>query len=310
MNLSKHTYYLKILYLINLLIFIYNILKLKRGINSMKIKNLIFIPIILFIFSVFILYQNKQNEGSWIKKDIDLRGGLLVTIESSQKIDAKQIENILTQKYGSVIVSSLRTSTGYGATIEADISVQLEDIINTLKESNISINSYSAEVIGPSLGKEFFNQVRNILIIGFCLMAIMIFFVYKNPLPSFSMVFAVAGDILAALAITSLFGVEIGFAGFVSLLMFIAYAVDTNIVLTSSVLKIKKEEFKQEYKNALKTGLTMTSSVILTMAVVLILSTSKLLTNIASVLLVGFAADIIFTWIFNAGLLQYYIERR
>ena len=276
----------------------------------MKLKNLIFIPIILLVFSIFILYQNKQAEGSWIKKDIDLKGGVLVTIESSQKIDAKQVESILAQKYGSVIVSSLRTSTGYGATIEADISVQLEDIIDTLKESNIPINSYSAEIIGPALGEAFFNQVRNVLIIGFGLMAIMIFFVYKNPIPSFSMVFAVAGDILAALAITSLFGVEIGFAGFVSLLMFIAYAVDTNIVLTSSVLKIKKEDFKKEYKRSFKTGLTMTSAVVLTMSVVLILSTSKLLTNIASVLLVGFLADIIFTWIFNAGLLQYYIERR
>lgn len=276
----------------------------------MKLKNFIFIPIILLVFSIFILYQNKQAEGSWIKKDIDLKGGVLVTIESSQKIDAKQVESILTQKYGSVIVSSLRTSTGHGATIEADISVKLEDIIDTLKESNIPINSYSAEIIGPALGEAFFNQVRNVLIIGFCLMAVMIFFVYKNPIPSFSMVFAVAGDILAALAITSLFGVEIGFAGFVSLLMFIAYAVDTNIVLTSSVLKIRKEDFEKEYKRAFKTGLTMTSAVVLTMSVVLILSTSKLLTNIASVLLVGFLADIIFTWIFNAGLLQYYIERR
>jgi len=276
----------------------------------MKLKNLIFIPIILLLISIFILYQNKQTEGSWIKKDIDLKGGLLVTIESSQKIDAKQVENILTQKFGSVIVSSLRTSTGYGATIETDISVQLEDVINTLKDSNIPMDSYSAEIIGPALGEAFFNQVRNVLIIAFGLMGVMIFFVYKNPLPSFSIVFAVAGDIIAALAITSLFGVSIGFAGFVSLLMFIAYAVDTNIVLTSSLLKIKKEDFKKEYKKALRTGLTMTFAVVLTMSVVLILSTSKLLTNIAAVLLVGFLADIIFTWIFNASLLRYYIERR
>lgn len=275
----------------------------------MKIKKLIFLPILLFLLSVFALYQNKQNEDSFIKKDIDLKGGILITIESDQKLDAKQIETILSDKYGSVIISSLRTTSGYGATIEMEHGTEVEDVINILENSGVIINSYSVEIIGPSLGILFFNQVRNVLIIGFILMAIMIFFIYKNPVPSISMVFAVGGDIIAALALTSLFGISIGFAGFVSLLMFIAYAVDTNIVLTSSVIDVKKEDFEKEYKRALKTGMTITSAIMLTMIVVLFLSSSKLLTNIASVLLAGFFADVIFTWIMNAGILEIYKER-
>jgi len=276
----------------------------------MKIKNLIFLPIILFLLSIFVLYQNKQAEGSIIKKDIDLKGGVLITIETSQKIDAKQIETILTENYGSVIISSLRTSTGYGLNIEVGSDVKVEDVIDTLENSGVVINSYSVEIIGPSLGVMFFNQVRTVLVVGFILMAIMMFFIYKNPVPSFGIVLAVGGDIIAALALTSLFGISIGFAGFISLLMFIAYAVDTNIVLTSSVLDLKKGDFEQEYKKALKTGLTITSAIMITMIVVLFLSTSKLLTNIASVLLAGFFADIIFTWVMNASILQIYNERR
>lgn len=277
---------------------------------EIKLKKLIFIPIILFLFSTSVLVMNYLKTGDFILRDIDLKGGTLITIETDKEVDVKSLEKIFSDKYGSAFLSGLRTSRGYGVNIEVFEDTNTTDVINIAKLSGVNVVGYSIETIGPSLGNLFLQQMTYILVVAFVLMSIVIFVAYRNFISSFGIVFAILGNIITTLAITSLLGIKISFAGFAGLLMLIAYTVDTNIVLTSKIVGSGTGDFKTKYRKAFTTGITLITTITITMFLVILLSSSKLLVNIGEILVVGFLSDLPYTWIFNAGLLEFWFGRR
>lgn len=277
---------------------------------SIRLPKLILLPIALFLLSLVILAFNFIGTGDFILRDIDLKGGTVINIATLENSDTTKIEQHLSDKYGSAFVSNVQTATGYGIEIQVDKDVNVNEVINDLKSFGIVVNSFTSESIGSFLGNFFFEQVVYILSVGFILMSIVIFIIYRNPITSFGIVFASLANIITTLAITSLIGIKISFAGFAALLMLIAYTVDTNIVLTNKVLKSTPENFKTQYKKALSTGLVLISTITLTMLVVLILSPSKLLVNLSQILVIGFIFDLPYTWIFNSTILEMWINRR
>ena len=272
--------------------------------------KLIPIPVILFLFSVSVFVYNQYRYGDFILKDIDLKGGTLITVESNQPINTNQLGDYLSRRFSPVSVSGLSTSSGYGVNVEVGSEVNTTLVIEKIKDFGVQIKGFSVETIGPELGKMFFWQVSELLIVAYILMSIVIYVVYRNFISSFGIVFASLANILTTLALTSLLGIRISFAGFAGLLMLIAYTVDTNIVLTTKVLHTNLEKFYKEYKIALTTGLTLITTVTATMIITQFVSTSHLLVNIAQILSVGFVNDLAYTWILNAALLEIGIRRK
>jgi len=272
-------------------------------------KKFLFLPVILFVGSVVILLFNLQQTGDVFLKDIDLKGGTLITIDTNNQIDTQFLEDELSKKYGSVFVSGLRTQIGFGASIEVGSEVSGTEVLNDVQAMGIFVNDFSIETIGPVLGELFLIQMVYILISAFVLMSVIIFIAYRNIVSSFTIVFAVLANIITTLAITSVLGIQISLAGFAGLLMLIAYSVDTNILLTSKVLNSNLENFKNNYKKALTTGLTLVATIVATMLLVLVFSSSKLLVNIAEILVIGFIVDLAYTWIFNSTILEFWVRR-
>lgn len=273
--------------------------------------KLILVPIVIFLISLAILINNFIRTGDFILRDLDLKGGTVINIETPSPIsDTITVERMLSEKYGSVFVSNIRATAGYWIEVQVDKNVNVNDVIKDLKSSGVVINSFSSESIGSFLGNLFFEQVVSILFVGFVLMSIVIFMIYRAPITSFGIVFASLANILTTLAVTSLLGIKISFAGFAALLMLIAYTVDTNIVLTNRVLRVTPENFRPQYKKALSTGLTLIATITFTMLVILLFSPSKLLQNVSQILIVGFLFDLPYTWIFNSSMLKWWIESR
>lgn len=277
---------------------------------ELKLRNLLFIPLALFAISAGILFWNYFQTGDFILKDIDLKGGTLITISSQEPIDVKLLEENMIREFGSAFVTGLKTSSGFGATVQVETGTRLSDVISVVENSGVLVTDFSEETVGPVLGNIFFEQVRLILIVAFVIMSFIIFLIYRNLVSSFGIVFALLGNILTTLAFTSVLGISLSFAGFAGLLLLIGFTVDTNIVLTSKVMASGTEGFKPRYRKALVTGVTLISTITATMILVIFLSTSKLLINIAEVLVIGFLADLVYTWIFNAGLLEIYFKRK
>ncbi|MEM5802297.1 MAG: hypothetical protein QXQ18_02855 [Candidatus Aenigmatarchaeota archaeon] len=276
----------------------------------MRLKSLMPLSISILLISIVVLIYNYFQTGDFFLKDIDLKGGTSITIETNNPINSKELELKINEKFGSAIIASLKTSTGYGAKIEVEKNVNSDEVISTVKSLGINVISFSVESIGSSLGEIFFQQLVYVLIVAFVLMSIVIFLIYRNPISSFGIVFAVLGNTLTTLAFTSLLGIKISFAGLAGLLMLIGYTVDTNIVLTNKVVRTTPEVFSSQYKKAFVTGVTLIATITLTMLAVFFLSTSKLLTNISSILIIGFLTDLPYTWIFNAAVLEWWIKRK
>ena len=102
------------------------------------------------------------------------------------------------------------------------------------------------------------------------------------------------------------------YIGIAALLMLIGYSVDTDILLTTKVLKRRKEggtAFERTVKAA-KTGLTMSLTSLAAATACLIFSQSDVIKQIMTIIVIGLLFDIIYTWIQNAGILRWYMEKK
>lgn len=137
---------------------------------------------------------------------------------------------------------------------------------------------------------------------------IVIFFMYS--IPSIAVILAAVSDILFALAGLNLFDIRLNIAGVAAFLMLIGYSVDTDILLSVRVLKRKQGSILDRVISAMKTGLTMNFATLSVVVVALIFTQSDVIRQIMIVLLFGLIGDMIYTWIQNAGVLRWYMEKR
>jgi preprotein translocase subunit SecF len=98
--------------------------------------------------------------------------------------------------------------------------------------------------------------------------------------------------------------------------MLIGYSVDTDILLTTRLLK-RKGELNEKIIDAMKTGLTMTTTTLAALLALFIVSSGSVMSfiridiirDISVVLIFGLIADIVNTWMTNVGILRLYIEK-
>tara|TARA_Y100000034_G_C6589539_1_gene256040 strand:+ start:118 stop:462 length:345 start_codon:yes stop_codon:yes gene_type:complete len=109
----------------------------------------------------------------------------------------------------------------------------------------------------------------------------------------------------------NLLGIKMSSGGLVAFLMLIGYSVDTDILLTNRILKRFEGTLNERIFGAFKTGITMTLTSLLAVifALVVSVSFSPLLTQIFTVLAIGLGFDLLNTWLTNASLLKWYVEK-
>jgi len=114
------------------------------------------------------------------------------------------------------------------------------------------------------------------------------------------------------------FGIVLSLGTVAALLMLIGYSVDTDILLTTRLLK-RKGELGDKIKDAMKTGMTMTLTTLAALTALFAVSSGSYLVStftridiirdISIVLIFGLIADIINTWMTNVGILKWYLEK-
>ncbi|MDD1763293.1 MAG: protein translocase subunit SecF, partial [Methanobacteriaceae archaeon] len=176
-----------------------------------------------------------------------------------------------------------------------------------------TIQSYRS--VGALLSEQALNQVYYALAFAFLFMSITVFIIFRSPVPSLAVIAAAASDIIIAVGGMSLFGIPLSLASVGGILMLIGYSVDTDILLTTRVLKDKKGTVTERAMKALGTGLTMTAAAVgamtaLYLVVVFFIPAASVLADIAAVLIIGLLADIMTTWLMNLGILRWYLEGR
>ena len=301
--------------------------KIKLNFSGMKkiyegqYKKLLIIPFMLLLIAILLIGLKAAATGDFINRDVSLKGGVTVTIPTEQKIDILQLEDVISKKFPKNDVSTKSLSqfgTQVGVIIDVDIGEEhREEQIGILIEEigkvlnlKLTTKDYSVEIVGSSLGASFLREVVTALLIAFLLMAIVVFLYFRTLVPSGAVILAALSDILITLSIVNLLDIKLSTAGIAAFLMLIGYSVDTNILLSTRVLKRKEGTDMERIYGALKTGITMSLTTLIAMTAALIFTQSEIIKQIMIILLIGLLVDLINTWIQNVGILRLYLERK
>ena len=288
-----------------------------KNIYENKYKILLIIPFLLLVLALVQIGLQATMTDSFVNKGITLKGGSTVTIENEFNIDSENLELFLQGKFDKADIA-VRTITSAGQVVavaidsDAQETAEIDNVVNAVKEKYPSITKadYSIEVMGAALGKSFFKQTFIALIIAFILMGFVVLVYFRTFVPSLAVILAALSDIVVTLAIFNLTGMKLSTAGIAAFLMLIGYSVDTDILLSSRLLKRKEGSVMDRVHGAMKTGFTMSTTTLVAITVALIFVQSEVVKQIMIILFIGLLVDLVMTWIQNVGILRLYLERK
>lgn len=228
----------------------------------------------------------------------------------------------------SLVSDNAKQLTGQPLTYnQSDISTMLSSANSGLKQASAAYESgvlstlhglipftvYSYQPFGATLSAQYLQDTQTIIITAFILVAIAVLVVFRTVVPSFSVVFGAANDIIVALGAMAIFGIPIGIASIGGILMLIGYAIDTDMLAAIRILKRKEGTTAERAHAAMKTGTTMTFSAIIAFGVLFIVSYIAFIPTfyeISAVVLAGLVADLAITWLGNVPMILWYKHRK
>jgi preprotein translocase subunit SecF len=289
-----------------------------RNWHDRNYKKLLLIPLILLIFSIgYLIYFNAQT-GDFIRKDVSLTGGTSLTV--FEQANLVEMETFLDGKLEDISIREMydiTTGEQKGFTIETisdseETISQIEEFLG--KELVMSGQDATANLVttGSSFGEGFYKQLVLAVIIAFLFMAIVIFILFKKVAPSSAVIISAFADIVMTLVVFNIFGMKMSTAGIVAFLMLIGYSVDTDVLLTTRMIKRTEGLLNHRIVGAMKTGMTMTltSFFAFLAALFIVKSFSAELTQIFTVLVIGLGFDLLNTWITNVSILKWHVEAK
>ncbi len=284
-----------------------------RRLYEDKYKALLFVPFIILGLAVIIIVFNFVHTGSFVNKGISLKGGTSIVVLQPE-LDVDEVHSYLSAnlKNADIHVRSLSESNEVeGLIIETDMNDNGKAVLDILKNKfKVEDKSVSVTTMGPSLGASFFKDAVIALVIAFIFMSVVVFLIFKQPTPSLAVILCAFSDIVVTIALIDLFKIKLGTSGIAALLMLIGYSVDTDILLSTRVVKEQKGTVMSRIYSALRTGLTMNLTTLTTVLIGLFLSQSPELKQIFLILLFGLIIDVINTWIQNVNILRIFIEKK
>jgi len=246
---------------------------------------------------------------------IDFTGGTEVQILTEKSLTSNQLTSALAGCSANINanVQDLDGKTSVILRTKDEMSKECVDSsLATLGFTDEELKKVLPSTFKPELGQVLLEQGTNVILIAAALMTLIVFLAFRSLIPSIAVIQAAFFDILIALGVLSLLGFELNLAGVAALLMLIGYSIDTDIMLTSKILRQAKKPFNQRVNEAFTTGITMTGTTLAAMSAIFLMTLyiqMDTITQIASVILVGLAADIPTTWFTNLAILKWYSDK-
>lgn len=272
-------------------------------------------PILILIIAIIFLANFNAQNGDIILKDVSLTGGTTITV-FDQNTNTEDLKTSLESEFPDLTtrkISNIRSGTQQGFFVETSADVEtIQTALENYLGYKLNQENSSIEFSGATLSEGFYKQLRFAIFLAFIFMAIVVFLIFRSPIPSLAVILAALADIVLTIFIIDLFSISLSSAGIVALLMLIGYSVDTDILLTTRVLRNKEGTINERLFGAFKTGLTMTltSMIAISVALIIIYNFSETLRQIFTILLIGLGFDLFNTWFANATILKWYAEAK
>jgi len=267
-------------------------------------KQLVIIPLVLLAISLVVLAYVTVSVGMPVKPGIDFSGGTAVTVITPDTSDELRAE------FAGYPLVSISEGLNNGKFIEFSA---MDDTQYQSLTALISAKYPDARVdqIGESFGKTLQDQALIAIILAFIGMAIVVFVSFRTFIPSCAVVLSAFADMVMTAAMMNVIGIPLSLGTTAALLMLIGYSVDSDILLTTRVLK-RQGKLNDKLSGAFHTGIIMTSTTLAAVAVLLVVSwlgQVQVVEEISAVLLIGLVFDILNTWLTNVGILKWYVTK-
>ncbi len=276
-------------------------------------KKLLILSFLLLFACVAVLITHKMQTGEFIAKGVSLKGGLTMTIPVEQA-DIHALQAALSSQFplADINVRSMAEAGQIKALIIEAADVSDTELVAAIKAQGIPLEEgkFSIEVMGSSLGQSFYKQTLIAVALAFLFMSIVVFVTFRNLLPSLFVILCAVSDIISTIAMLDVLGVKLSTAGVAALLMLIGYSVDTDILLTTKVLKRKEGTIFERTIGTMRTGLLMSITAFGASMAGYFYTQSDVVKQIMLVISIGMLFDIIYTWVQNAGILRWYLENK
>lgn len=279
-------------------------------------KKLMYLSYAILLFSILFLGYKYATTGEPVERDITLKGGISATIYSDN-LNLDEIKNYLKENVNDFSIRALTDDLGKqtGIIIEAsDISDEELRSLLEKKITNINFdnkNEYSSGLTSAGFAASSYKGLIIALLFAFIFMSVVVFISFRTFIPSIAVISAALTDILATLVVINLIGMKISAAGMVAFLLIIGYSIDTDILLTTRLLKRREEgAFYERLKHAMVTGLTMTTAAIAALGTGYFIAIPEELKQIFLIIIIALFFDIIATYGGNAGILIHYCKKK
>jgi len=269
-------------------------------------------------------FFNKVDDVSRLEADSNVQASNTTSAADVQAAKEKytaaraQLDAIANQVFdiaGSNTRAELYPNTDSLRKLVSDANVKIADGYKNRLTNAISkvadYDSISIQSISATLSAQFIDHAITVVIISAIFTAIVVFFIFRDFTPSIAVMIGAASDVLIAMGAMGLFGIPMTLASFAALMVLIGYSLDTDILLTTRVLKRSEGHAADRAYDSMKTGMTMSVTAFIAFAVLFVLS---VLTNIntyyeiSAVALAGLVGDIFATWGINAVIILWHAE--
>ncbi len=273
------------------------------------------VPALMFVLAAGVLGANIATKGQPMKLGTDFAGGSEIQFDIDGDFSTGEIQDTFVaagRTDAEVMTQEAEGNNSYVLVQIPPPSMSEDEALSVMTEAGYEASVVRTRILSAAVSQQFLLQAQIAFVLAFMTMSLVIFIAFKNVTPSVAVIMAALGDIVFAAAGMALLNIPLTLGSLAALLMLIGYSVDTDIVLSTRVLKRNRGELRDRVWSSVKTGTTMSMGGIAGFTLLYIISYlivgSSELTNIAAVMVIGLLADMPFTWLGNAIVLKKYEE--
>lgn len=274
-------------------------------VNKYAPKQMVAVPLILLFLALGLLGFNWLSTGMPVTPGIDFAGGTAVTVMTDDSVE--DIEAY----FAGFPLTSVGEGLNGGKYIRFG-PMSDDEYQSLVTKVNDRYPDKKIDQIGEAFGEALQQQALLALIFSFIGMAIVVFLAFRDIVPSIAVVLSALSDIAITAAIMDVVGIQLTLPTTAALLMLIGYSVDSDILLTTRLLK-RQGKLDEKLAGAYRTGIIMTTTTIAAIAAMFAVTAFgqvEVIAQIAAVLLIGLFVDLMNTWVLNAGILKGYLLQK
>lgn len=262
------------------------------------------IPLLLVLLSVATLGYGYVTTGEPIELGMDFKGGTSITVSTAE--DA----SVVGAEFSEFGITDVRETPGRVVLHFGPMSPsRKQELLDQVREE---YPDFENNYVEPSFGETLQRQALVATGMAFAAMSVIVLLLFRRLLPAGTIVLAASGDMFIAAASMQVLDMQLSLATVAALLMLIGYSVDSNILLTTRMLK-RRGTISKRFRGALRTGVTMAVTTLSAIGALAVISYAApgmtILFEIGVVLLAGLVADFLNTWFLNGSVLRRTLRR-